>query len=78
MLSEGLAPNAHMGYQAGKDKEDEEEHDVLFLYKLCPGPTESSFGLNVAKMAGLPHKIVAKAATIATHFQAMTELKFEL
>lgn len=34
---------------------------VLFLRKLIPGGSEHSFGIHVAKMAGMPHGIIEKA-----------------
>ncbi len=37
---------------------------VLFLRKLTPGGSEHSFGIHVAKMAGLPQQVIKKANTI--------------
>ncbi|HEY4797688.1 MAG TPA: DNA mismatch repair protein MutS, partial [Bacteroidia bacterium] len=37
---------------------------VLFLRKLAPGGTEHSFGIHVAKMAGVPRKVVERANEI--------------
>ncbi len=34
---------------------------ILFLRKLVPGGSEHSFGIHVAKMAGMPSKIIQKA-----------------
>jgi DNA mismatch repair protein MutS len=34
---------------------------VIFLRKLTPGGTEHSFGIHVAKMAGMPPRIIARA-----------------
>lgn len=59
--------NGHMGYS-----KDEENDDVLFMYSLCPGPSANSFGINVAKMAGLPAEIVARASKIANAFESPT------
>jgi len=39
-------------------------HQVIFLRKLVPGGSEHSFGIHVAKMAGMPHKVVARANDI--------------
>merc|ERR1711962_405427 len=46
--------SGHMGFL----KEEDNEEDVLFLYKLSPGSASNSFGINVAKMAELPESIV--------------------
>lgn len=40
------------------------ENKVLFLRKLVPGGTEHSFGIHVAKMAGVPVKVVQRAGEI--------------
>ena len=37
---------------------------VIFLRKLTPGGSEHSFGIHVAKMAGMPHAIVERATHI--------------
>ena len=37
---------------------------ILFLRKLVRGGTEHSFGIHVAKMAGMPAKIIERAETI--------------
>lgn len=37
---------------------------VIFLRKLVPGGSEHSFGIHVAKMAGMPQKLVARANDI--------------
>ena len=38
--------------------------NVLFLRKLVPGGSEHSFGIHVAKMAGMPQQVVQKANKI--------------
>lgn len=40
------------------------DHKVVFLRKLVEGGTEHSFGIHVAKMAGMPNEIVLRANTI--------------
>ena len=42
----------------------EEKNDVLFLRKLVPGGSEHSFGIHVAKMAGMPKQVLSKANLI--------------
>ena len=42
----------------------EEKNDVLFLRKLIPGGSEHSFGIHVAKIAGMPSKVLNKAHQI--------------
>ena len=42
----------------------EMDNKVLFLRKLLPGGTEHSFGIHVAKMAGMPKKVLDRAHEI--------------
>ena len=39
-------------------------HKVIFLRKLTPGGSNHSFGIHVARMAGMPQSIVERAADI--------------
>jgi DNA mismatch repair protein MutS len=43
---------------------EEKGKQVIFLRKLEPGGTAHSFGIHVAKMAGMPSKVVTKANQI--------------
>ncbi len=40
------------------------KNNVLFLRKLAPGGSEHSFGIHVAKMAGMPQQVIHKANKI--------------
>jgi DNA mismatch repair protein MutS len=42
---------------------------VIFLRKLIPGGSHHSFGIHVAKMAGMPRSIVERAAHILTQLE---------
>ncbi|WP_457600562.1 DNA mismatch repair protein MutS [Hydrogenivirga sp.] len=42
----------------------EDEEGVVFLYTLVPGKAEGSFGIEVAKMAGLPQELIERAREI--------------
>jgi len=42
---------------------------VVFLRKLLPGGTEHSFGIHVAKMAGMPTLVVERAKEIMTQLE---------
>src|SRR3990172_1390083 len=42
---------------------------VLFLRKLVPGGSEHSFGIHVAKMAGMPKNVVERAGEIMLHLE---------
>nr|WP_297787819.1 DNA mismatch repair protein MutS [uncultured Allomuricauda sp.] len=45
------------------------EDNVLFLRKLVPGGSEHSFGIHVAKMAGMPQQVIQKANKILTKLE---------
>lgn len=67
--------NGHMGYArdpravyAGED-----DRAVLLLYRLVDGPTSSSFGLNVARWAGLSADLVGEAELYAGFYEALAE-----
>jgi DNA mismatch repair protein MutS len=43
---------------------------VLFLRKLVPGGSDRSFGIQVARMAGLPAAVVERAQRVLAHLEA--------
>jgi DNA mismatch repair protein MutS len=44
---------------------------ITFLRKVEPGPADKSYGIEVAKLAGLPHEVIARAREVlAEHEQA--------
>ena len=42
---------------------------VLFLRKLVPGGSEHSFGIHVAKMAGMPQQVIQRAHKVLKHLE---------
>ncbi len=44
-------------------------HKVIFLRKLVPGGSEHSFGIHVARMAGMPKTIVERAKEILSQLE---------
>ena len=38
---------------------------VIFLHQIKPGPADSSYGLHVAQLAGMPHAVIARAQQVA-------------
>lgn len=51
----------HPGVQSYHMAFRENEDQILFLYKFVKGECPSSFGLNVARLAGLPESVLARA-----------------
>lgn len=39
----------------------EENNNLIFLHQVKPGPTGKSFGLQVARLAGIPDKVISEA-----------------
>lgn len=48
----------------------EAEGKVIFLRKLVPGGCEHSFGIHVARMAGMPREIVSRAEEILAQLES--------
>ena len=42
---------------------------ITFLYKVQKGPMDKSYGINVARLAGLPEPLLERANDILTHFE---------
>ncbi|MDO5844951.1 MAG: DNA mismatch repair protein MutS [Methanocorpusculum sp.] len=42
----------------------EDQYDITFLRKLIPGATDRSYGIHVAKIAGVPKKVLLRADEI--------------
>jgi DNA mismatch repair protein MutS len=51
--------NAHVAAREWKD-------DIVFLRKIVPGRSDRSYGIQVARLAGLPAAVVARAKEILT------------
>ncbi len=43
---------------------DETEEKIIFLRKIVKGGTDKSYGIQVAKLAGIPEKVIANAKSI--------------
>ncbi|MFC2045684.1 DNA mismatch repair protein MutS [Chloroflexota bacterium] len=47
----------------------EEGGEVVFLYKILPGGVDKSYGIHVAKLAGLPRQVVNRAQEVLTELE---------
>jgi DNA mismatch repair protein MutS len=43
--------------------------DIIFLHKIKPGGTDKSFGIEVAKLAGLPNDLILRARAILSSLE---------
>lgn len=48
----------------------EKNGELVFLHQMQPGPADKSYGIHVAKLAGLPDTLLARATTILTHLES--------
>jgi DNA mismatch repair protein MutS len=44
--------------------------DVVFLHEVLPGSADRSYGIQVAKLAGLPAQVIARAKSVLTKLEA--------
>ena len=53
----------------------EEAGNVVFLHKIVKGATSESYGIEVAKLAGLPDEMISRATDILNGLEKKTEIK---
>ena len=51
----------------------EHNNDILFLHKLVPGPSDRSYGVEVARLAGVPVPVVHRARDILAALEKSRE-----
>ncbi|MDD2433167.1 MAG: DNA mismatch repair protein MutS [Clostridia bacterium] len=51
----------------------EKGEEIVFLHKIIPGATDKSYGIQVAKLAGLPQVVVDRANEILKNLEAEKE-----
>lgn len=47
----------------------EKDGELVFLHKMQSGPADKSYGVHVAKLAGMPEMLLERAATILAHLE---------
>jgi len=50
--------------------------DVVFLHKIVPGPTDRSYGIHVAEMAGLPRRVVRRSEAVLAELERSFSRRF--
>jgi len=65
--------NLHMGYK--EDILRDGLRDVVFLYKLTPGITTESFGVECGRLAGLPEPLLEVAASKSRSLRLSVEAR---
>jgi len=56
---------------------EENGEDIVFLRKIIPGGTDRSYGIQVAKLAGLPRQVVKRAQQILHDLECETQSSYE-
>jgi DNA mismatch repair protein MSH6 len=61
--------------EAGQESEsrpanETRDQSITFLYTLGEGSCPKSFGINVARLAGLPEEVLSKAKAVSSSFEA--------
>ena len=54
--------NVHVAVREWKD-------DIVFLHRVVPGGTDRSYGIQVARLAGLPADVIARARALLREFE---------
>jgi len=52
--------------------------EVVFLHKIVPGSTDDSYGIYVAKLAGIPASVISRSKKILTQLELSANLKQRL
>ncbi len=45
------------------------DNNIIFLRKIIPGGADESYGIEVAKLAGIPNKVIDRAREILSHLE---------
>lgn len=52
---------------------EERGDEILFLHKIVPGGTDRSYGIHVARLAGVPREVVARARKVLEKIERESE-----
>ena len=45
------------------------QNEVIFLHRVVPGATDRSYGIHVARLAGVPHEVVERSSAILSRLE---------
>ncbi len=62
---DSLYPNIINLHFAASEHQDQ----IIFLHRIEEGPASSSYGLDVAKLAGIPNDVIIRAKSIAANYE---------
>jgi len=49
---------------------EERGHEIVFLHSIAPGRADRSYGIHVAKLAGVPERVLRRAREILAKLEA--------
>jgi DNA mismatch repair protein MutS len=49
-------------------------HEIVFLHRIAPGSAERSYGIHVARLAGIPERVWIRANDIMAQLEARHQL----
>ncbi|WP_406660126.1 DNA mismatch repair protein MutS [Methanolobus sp. ZRKC3] len=55
----------------------EEGDDLVFLRKIVPGATDKSYGIHVARIAGVPHDVTSRAREILDDIESESSISMD-
>jgi len=67
--------DAHSGVKNYNVAVKEWKDEIIFLHKIIPGSTDDSYGIYVAKLAGIPKEVIDRSKKILTQLELQTNLK---
>ena len=50
------------------------DSEIVFLHKIAPGSAERSYGIHVARLAGVPEAVLARATAVLESLERQHEL----
>ncbi|KAL8404256.1 hypothetical protein RB594_009207 [Gaeumannomyces avenae] len=83
-LGRDLVRNVHMRFTSSRaekaggdtaDAEDDVDEEITFLYEVTDGVAHRSYGLNVARLARIPRKILDVAARKSRHMEDEVKMR---
>ena len=54
------------------------KNQLNFCHKIIKGGSNKSYGIEAARLAGVPHKVITKANYILNHLEASNKFKDEI
>ena len=56
-----------------RDRDSDDDEEIIFLHKVKDGPVDKSYGINVARLAHLPDELLNRAQSILNELEKNKE-----